>query len=144
MVNKDMRRLTKLLVSAAVLMMTLSIYTTSAFAVSALNESWTETQPSGVTFEVRQGGDENFNYFLTEAGDIVVKGDNEYWYYGKTGAEGIAKSEAKYLIDARPSGALTKADIARLRTIKMNYLNAAIGDQLASDADFMSEQAPSE
>lgn len=76
------------------------------------------TQPSGQQFEAQMVGDEYLNYVLAnETGDLVDNGEDGYWYYSvlDENTNRTKPSRNKYMIDKRPSDALSVKDIDKLK-----------------------------
>jgi len=89
-----------------------------SYAVPALETPRVLSQPSGEKFTATLHGDEWFNFTAATDGTLVVKGSDGYLYYGIAAHNGLAKSSAKYKIDARPSNAQTVKDVKNLRNKK--------------------------
>jgi|GEM_PF-2447136 Listeria/Bacterioides repeat/M6 family metalloprotease domain len=118
-----MKNTAKWILASITLFVTFSFFNTEAFAAPAAPGLHNEKQPSGQKFQVTQGGDEYFNYFITTSGDIVTKAQDGYWYYGEASYDGIKPGDSKYGIDVKPSDGLTEENLDSLREMRTTYLN---------------------
>ncbi len=103
------------LVFAATAVLIFSLSSTSSYAVPAPQIPREITQPSGEKFTATLYGDEWFNYTAAENGDLIVQGEDGYWYYGLAEADRLEKSAAKYGINAKPAGAQTAGNVKGLK-----------------------------
>lgn len=104
------------LVFAATTVLIVALSSTVSYAVPAPQIPREITQPSGEKFTATLYGDEWFSYNAAENGDLVVQGEDGYWYYGLVEADRLEKSAAKYGINAKPAGAQTVGNTKLLRT----------------------------
>jgi M6 family metalloprotease-like protein len=109
------RYLYGLLLFFATICISLSITSVLSYAVPALEIPREVSQPSGEKFIATLHGDEWFNYTSAENGDLVVKGEDSYWYYRIAGQDGLMQSSAKFKIDSKPVNAQTIKDVKDLR-----------------------------
>ncbi|MGX4687173.1 M6 family metalloprotease domain-containing protein [Vagococcus sp. JNUCC 83] len=90
------------------------------YAVSANDELTVYRQPSGITFKAAIKGDEHFNYVTTENGEVISKGEDNYWYYEqnskKRNNDSYSLSNAKVGIDATPKNSVTEEILAEIET----------------------------
>ena len=106
-----MKRTVKLLLTLSAVMITILLVSTVAYAAPAMNVAYTYVQPSKGTFEARLMGDEWFNFTAAITGDVIIKGQDNYWYYAVPDTIGIKASSARYIIDSKPEGSLTIDDM---------------------------------
>ncbi|MCA5013366.1 MULTISPECIES: M6 family metalloprotease domain-containing protein [unclassified Enterococcus] len=87
-------------------------------AAPADTEIGSYQQPTGQQFEAQIIGDEYLSYTLAnETGDLIELSKDGYWYYSLFDDETkqTIASKNKYLIDDRPSSALSSKDIGKLK-----------------------------
>lgn len=118
-----MKNTAKWILASITFFITFSFFNTEASAAPAAPGIHNEKQPSGQKFQVTQGGDEYFNYYMTTSGDIVTKAQDGYWYYGKASYDGVKPGDSKYGIDVKPSDGLTEENLDSLREMRTTYLN---------------------
>jgi len=92
----------------------------AAGACPALEIPRQYSQPSGETFTATLHGDEWFNYTAAQTGELIVKGNDGYWYYALASGKGFEKSGAKFKIDAKPGLAQTEKDVKKLKDAKLS------------------------
>lgn len=104
----------------------------AACACPALAEPRVYTQPSGETFTAALHGDERFSYTAAQTGELIVKGEDGYWYYALASGKGIAQSGAKYKINKKPAQAQTVKDLKNLIKAKFSAFEAENGTPVPS------------
>ena len=65
-----------------ILLCTALLGSLAAMAVPARRDIVTVTQPDGTTLQIKKVGDERLHFTLTADDEIVVKGDDGFYYYG--------------------------------------------------------------
>jgi M6 family metalloprotease-like protein len=96
-------------VMLALLMM---VFTCSAlYAVPANPTAQQLTQPSGQKFYARLYGDEKFNWTATDAGDVLTRGTNGYWYYGQIKNKNLVNTNQRIGIESKPRVTLKRTEI---------------------------------
>lgn len=113
--NVSSRYIYGILVFIATICLSISITSVDSYAVPALEIPREVSQPSGEKFKATLYGDEWFNFTAAENGDLIVKGSDDYWYYGVAGKDGLKQSNAKFKIDSKPADAQTVKDIKNLK-----------------------------
>lgn len=113
--NTKSRCLYIVLVFVATTVLIISLTTTVSYAVPAREFPREIFQPSGEKFTATLYGDEWFNYTVAENGDLVVKGEDGYWYYGIVEEDRLERSAAKYKIDSTPADAQTVRNVNGLK-----------------------------
>jgi len=109
------------------LISTVSLTSIIAYACPALETPCVVSQPSGEKFTATVHGDEWFNYTVAGNGELVVKGNDGYWYYATAANDGMKKSNARFKIDSRPAHAQTVKDVKKLRKIKLSKIQKTYG-----------------
>lgn len=102
-----------------------------ATAAPSFRQELTITQPSGEKFNARRVGDEKFNYLVGEKGEIIVEGENNFWYYGEIKNNELTYSNNKYKIDKTPGNLLNEKDYIvwnKHKNIINNKINRSISE----------------
>lgn len=113
-------KLTVVKIGLTVLVVLCAMFMVSAIslAVPAAHIQVMITQPTGEKFLATRYGDEWLNWLTSETDDVVVKGKDNYYYYGKLENGKLVAGTAKYKIDARPSGSIKHADMLKVKKVK--------------------------
>ncbi|MFY0543133.1 M6 family metalloprotease domain-containing protein [Brevibacillus sp. H7] len=99
-----------------VLFTALSIFFSSSIvsAAPAAPHPMEYQQPSGETFTATLHGDEWFNWVTAETGEVIVKGDDHFWYYAITRGDELKASNSRYLIHKKPQKTITNRDVTKI------------------------------
>jgi M6 family metalloprotease-like protein len=96
-----------------VMVLLVTIWSSWAVAIPALNKPFTLVQPDGTQFVARQGGDEWRNW-VSYQGKLIVQGRDSWWRYGQIVNQRLTSTPARAAVDPAPVGVATIGDISKL------------------------------
>lgn len=125
--------LKKIIVSTFLLLI-LSCYGINVQASPAFKREIKLYQPGGEEITAVIKGDERNNWISTKNGDVIIKGNDNYWYYAKKSLTGVNAGNHKYLIDSKPDYALNDSDMVKIKK------NAPILDSIFQSKGYLSNE----
>ena len=82
-----------------------------ALAAPANDEFRILEQPNGTTFRSKAVGDEFRHWVETESGNVILQGEDHYWYYAKVDGSKLRTTSSKVGISSIPKNAAVSEDM---------------------------------
>ncbi|WP_139490321.1 M6 family metalloprotease domain-containing protein [Brevibacillus dissolubilis] len=86
---------------------------TGVYAAPANPDSFEVSQPSGEAFEMKQNGDEWFNWQTSGDGDVLIKDKKGFWNYAILEDNKLQASGSKYKIDKKCDNCISDKELRK-------------------------------